>query len=111
LTAVDGSSPFEPDGVFAMFLFLFIYFFKQTKPLTFPLLFDPNLIGDAIFSGPEDLGPGTWGSGDRDQGPSYLDLNNWHTLYVYIHSTYIIHVSLIARLECTMEQTKKFGVQ
>jgi len=53
---------------------------------------------DAIFSGPEDAqGPGT---GDPDP--------NWHTLCVYIHSTYIVYVSLIARLECTMEQAKNF---
>ena len=55
-------------------------------------------------------GLGTQGPGTR--GPRDQDLN-WHTLYVYIHSTYlvhnyIVHVSLIARLECTMEQTK-FG--
>ena len=33
-----------------------------------------------------------------------LPTPRWHTLHVYIHSTYIVHVSLIARLECTMEQ-------
>ena len=53
---------------------------------------------DTIFSGPEDPGPGTRGPMDTDP--------NWHTLYVYIHSTYIVHVPLITRLECTMEQTK-----
>ena len=33
-----------------------------------------------IFSGPEDPGPGD---------------PNWHTLYVYIHSTYIVHTQYI----------------
>jgi len=40
-------------------------------------------------------GPGTGDPGT--QGPRDPD-PNWHTLYVYIHSTYIVHVSLIARL-------------
>ena len=38
-----------------------------------------------------------------DLGPRDLD-RNWRTLYVYIHSTYNVHVSVITRLECTMEQ-------
>jgi len=29
-----------------------------------------------------------------DPGPRDLDAN-WHALYMYIHSTYIVHVSLI----------------
>ena len=39
-------------------------------------------------------------------GPELAYIVCVHTQY--IPSTYIVHVSLIDRLECTMEQTKKF---
>ena len=62
------------------------------------------ILGMLLFSGPED--PRTRDRGDQGTREPRDPDPNWHTLYVYIHSTYIVHVSLIAQLECTTEQTK-----
>jgi len=56
---------------------------------------------DAIFSGPKDPGPGT-----RGPGPKLA-----YIVCTYMYIVHIVHVSLIARLECAMEQTKTFCVQ